>query len=160
MVSIRKMNTFEVLLVSESISTYQTKTNMLGTVHVFLIHEASSNICINVQSIFRIVRFFMPVIILISMSVLLWTRQKNDQRNSGGTLRQKFNLIDIWHLIFDILHFTFNQWTNAPMFQCSNVPMDQWTNGSMDPWTNGPMDKKLFRPYEKKNTLEHWNIGT
>ena len=65
------MNTFEVLLVSESISTYQTKTNMLGTVHVFLIHEASSNICINVQSIFRIVRFFMPVIILISMSVLL-----------------------------------------------------------------------------------------
>ena len=28
------------------------------------------------------------------------------------------------------------------------------------PWTNGPMDKKLLRPYEKKNTLEHWNIGT
>ena len=27
---------------------------------------------------------------------------KNDRRNSGGTLRQKFNLIDILHLIFDI----------------------------------------------------------
>ena len=29
----------------------------------------------------------------------------------------------------------------------------------MDQWTNGPMDKKLLRPFEKKNTLEHWIIG-
>ena len=34
------------------------------------------------------------------------TKSKNDRRNSGGTLRQKFNLIDIW----------------------TNGPMDQWTN--------------------------------
>ena len=27
---------------------------------------------------------------------------KNERRNSGGTLRQKFNFIGIWHLIFDI----------------------------------------------------------
>ena len=27
---------------------------------------------------------------------------KNDRRNSGDTLRQKINLIDIRHLIFDI----------------------------------------------------------
>ena len=33
---------------------------------------------------------------------------KNDRRNSGGTLRQKFNHIDFRHL-------TFNQWTNGPM---------------------------------------------
>ena len=30
------------------------------------------------------------------------TSTKNDRRNSGGTLRQKFNLIDIWHLTFDL----------------------------------------------------------
>ena len=42
---------------------------------------------------------------------------KNDRKNSGGTLRQKFNLIDIWHLIFDIWHMTFDIWysTNGPM---------------------------------------------
>ena len=34
---------------------------------------------------------------------------KNDWRNSGGTLRQKLNLIEIWHLIFDIWHL--NIWT-------------------------------------------------
>ena len=47
---------------------------------------------------------------------------KNDRRNSGGTLRQKFNLIDIWHLIFDIFyiwHMTFDI-----------QPMDRWL---MDP---------------------------
>ena len=27
---------------------------------------------------------------------------KNDQRNSRGTLQQKFNLNEIWHLTFDI----------------------------------------------------------
>ena len=43
-------------------------------------------------------------------------RTKNDRRNSGGTLRQKFNLNDIW-----------------------TGPMDQWTNGIMDQWTNGLM---------------------
>ena len=50
---------------------------------------------------------------------------KNDRRNSGGTLRQKFNHIDL-------RHFTFNQWTNGTM--------DHWTNGPMDQWNNGPMD--------------------
>ena len=30
---------------------------------------------------------------------------------------------------------------------------------SMDHWTDGPMKKKLLRPYGKKNTLEHWQIG-
>ena len=30
--------------------------------------------------------------------------QPAKQWNSGGTLRQKFNLIDIWHLTFDIWH--------------------------------------------------------
>ena len=28
--------------------------------------------------------------------------KKNDRMSSGGTLRQKFNLIDILHLTFDI----------------------------------------------------------
>ena len=28
--------------------------------------------------------------------------RKNDRRSSGGTLRQKLNLIDLWHLTFDI----------------------------------------------------------
>ena len=40
---------------------------------------------------------------------------KNDQRNSGGTLRHRFNLIDIWYLIFDIWHLSFDIgpiWTN------------------------------------------------
>ena len=27
---------------------------------------------------------------------------KNDRRSSGGTLLQKFNLIDIWHITFEI----------------------------------------------------------
>ena len=27
---------------------------------------------------------------------------KNYRKSSGGTLRQKFNLIDLWHLTFDI----------------------------------------------------------
>ena len=40
--------------------------------------------------------------------------QPAKQWNSGGTLRQKFNLIDIWHLTFDIWHLTYehlNIWT-------------------------------------------------
>ena len=37
-------------------------------------------------------------------------------------------------LTFDICYLTFNQ------------------------LTNGPVDKKFLRPYEKKNTLEHWNF--
>ena len=97
-------------------------------------------------------------------------KQTNGRRNSGGTLRQKFNPIDILHLTNDILHFTLNQWTNGPMSQCPNGPLDQWTKRPMDQWTNGPMDqgtegsmdqwtktKKLLQPYEKKNTLQHWN---
>ena len=39
----------------------------------------------------------------------------------------------------------------------ANGPMDQWTNGPIDQWTNR---QKLWRPYEKKNTLKHWNIVT
>ena len=35
-----------------------------------------------------------------------------------------------------------------------------WHFATLDQWTNGPMDKKLLRPYEKKNTLEHWIIVT
>ena len=56
--------------------------------------------------------------------------KKNDRRNSGGTLRQKFNLIDIW--------------TNGPMDRWTNGPMDPWINSPIvvrDQWTNGPMDK-------------------
>ena len=55
--------------------------------------------------------------------------EKNDRRNSGGALRQKFNLFDIWHLIFEIWHLTFDI-----------QPMDQWTNSQMDQRTKGPMD--------------------
>ena len=61
---------------------------------------------------------------------------KNDRRNSGGTLRQKFNLY--CHLIFDIQ--SMDQWTNSPMDQWTNGPINQWTNGPMDQWTNGPAD--------------------
>ena len=53
-----------------------------------------------------------------------------------------------------------DQLTNGPMGQYTDRPMDHWTNGPMNQWTNGPMDNKLLRPYEKKNTLEHWIIGT
>ena len=70
---------------------------------------------------------------------------KNDRRSSGGTLRQKFNFIDLWHLTFyiwfltfyiwhftyDIWHLTFNQWTKKRRDQWTNVPMDQRTNGPM-----------------------------
>ena len=75
----------------------------------------------------------------------------NDRRSSGGTLRQNFNPIDIWHLAFDswylifvIWHLTFaiqpmDQWTNGPMDHWTNGPMDQWTNCPMDQWSNGPM---------------------
>ena len=47
--------------------------------------------------------------------VYTYTNIKNDRRNSGGTLRQRVNLID--YLTFDI------------------QPMDQWTNGEMDQWS-------------------------
>ena len=57
------------------------------------------------------------------------TSANNDQRSSGGTLRQKLDLINIWHFKFDI------------------QPMDQWTNGQN--WQRG-WSKKLLRPYEKK----------
>ena len=45
--------------------------------------------------------------------------KKNDPRNSGGMLRQKFNFIDIWNLTFDI------------------QPMDQWTNALLVKRVNG-----------------------
>ena len=60
---------------------------------------------------------------------------KNDRRNSGGTLRQKFNLIDIW----------------------TNGSMDQWTNGPIvvwDQWTMAPevldetLNKSGFEPFK------------
>ena len=47
-----------------------------------------------------------------------WTEKekkwKNDRMNSGGTLRQKFNLIDIWHYTINI----------QPMDQLTNWPLD------------------------------------
>ena len=60
---------------------------------------------------------------------------KNDRRNSGGTVRQKFNINGT--LTFDIQ--LMDQWTNGPMDQRINGLMDQWTNGPMDQWTNEPM---------------------
>ena len=60
----------------------------------------------------------------VNQTTACWTLFKNDRRNSGGMLRQKFNLIDFWHL-------TFNQWTNGQM--------EQWTNGPMDQWSNFPI---------------------
>ena len=64
--------------------------------------------------------------------------RKNDRRSSGGTLRQKFNFIDLWHLTFYILHMTFDigHSTNGPINDGTNGPMDQCTNGPMDQWTN------------------------
>ena len=55
---------------------------------------------------------------------------KNDLRNSGGTLRQKFN-----HLTFDVQPM--DQWSNGSMVKWTNVPMDQWSNGPIDQWTQG-----------------------
>ena len=52
-------------------------------------------------------------------------KTKNDRRNSGGTLRQKLNLIDLWHLIFDTLHLTYDILHLTFYIQ----PMDQWING-------------------------------
>ena len=85
---------------------------------------------------------------------------KNDQRNSWGTLRQKFNPIDIWHLIFDIWHFIFDIWYLTfdiwhltfyiePMDQWTHWPMDQWTNGSLGQWTNGPMGQWTTGPMDQ-----------
>ena len=58
---------------------------------------------------------------------------KNDRRNSGGALRQKFNHIDFRHL-------TFNQWSNGPRDQWTNGPIDQWTNEPMVQWNIGPIN--------------------
>ena len=96
-----------------TIDLYGSLTNshsLFYSLSLFLMIVASINIKKNVQSISLLVWFVMPIIILISMSVLLWTRQKNDRRNSGGTLRQKFNFIDIWFFTFYIWHST-----NGPM---------------------------------------------
>ena len=96
---------------------------------------------------------------------------KNDRRSSGGTLRQKFNHIDIWlltfdswlltfdtshvtcdiwHMTYDMWHLTFNQWTKGPMDQWSTGPIDQSTNGQK--WQRYWL-KKLLWPYEKKKHL-------
>ena len=57
---------------------------------------------------------------------IIYVLNKKDRRNSGGTLRQKFNLIRIRHLIFDIWTFerltvwTFehlNIWTFVILFK-------------------------------------------
>ena len=71
-------------------------------------------------------------------------KKKNDRRNSGGTPRQKFNLIEIWHFIFYILH----------------RPRDPWTNGPIDQWTN--RQETLATLWKEKHigTLDYWNIGT
>ena len=66
---------------------------------------------------------------IVSEIWLVWLhlkvhKHKNDRRSSGSTLRQNFNLIDIWHLTFDCWHLTFNQWTNGPMDQWTNLPID------------------------------------
>ena len=59
----------------------------------------------------------------ISTDILLnSSRDKNDLRNSGGTLRQKFKFNDIWNLIFDIWHYTFDQWTIGTLEH-----WNQWT---------------------------------
>ena len=56
------------------------------------------------------------------MLPLYWQKtKKNDRRNSGGTLQQKINLIDFWHL-------TFNEWTNGPMDQWSN---EHWSGHTL-----------------------------
>ena len=84
-----------------------------------------------------------------------------------------FNLIDIWHLTFDIdiwfltfdiWHMTYDIWhsTNVPKDRWTNGPMDQWanwlwTNGpifSMDQWTNGQMDQWT----SACNCISHWNL--
>ena len=89
--------------------------------------------------------------------VYTYTNIKNDRRNSGGTLRQRVNLID--YLTFDIQPMyqwnngKMDQWTNGlmdqwpnrlldygPKYQWNNEQKDQWTNGTMDPWTHRPMD--------------------
>ena len=97
----------------------------LGSLRLLTLHQSAS-------------ARFLSEILQISWETVE-SKERNDRRNSGGTLRQKFYLIDIWHLLFNI------------------QPIDQWTKG---PWTNGVVDKKFLRPYGKKNTLEHWNIWT
>ena len=93
--------------------------------------------------------------------------RKNDWRSSGGSLRQKFNLVDIWHLTHDngpMDQWTdglMDQWTNGPMDQWTNGPMDQWTNEPMDQWTNGPMDQWTNGPVEQwtSGPMDQWTNG-
>ena len=64
---------------------------------------------------------------------------------SGGTLRQKFILIDIWHLniwIFEYLTI----WIYGHLNIWTSEHLKIWTS---EHWNIGTID-----------TLEHWNIGT
>ena len=94
---------------------------------------------------------------------------RNDRRSSGDTLRQKFNLIYLWHLTFDIefltfviwhmaydtWHLTFNQWINGKRDKWTNGQMDKWTNGPMDRLTNWPMDQLTNGHSCKKRKNQH-----
>ena len=82
---------------------------------------------------------------LLQMRVWFESFEKNNRRSSGGTLWQKFDFIDLWHLTFyiwfltfDIFHFTYDFW---------HLTFNQWTNKRRDQWTNGPMDQWV---------LGHW----
>ena len=67
---------------------------------------------------------------LPQVHALLWEK-KSDLRDSGCTIRQKFNLIEIWYLTFEHLSI----WT----FEHLKI----WTFEHLNIWT-----------------FEHWNIGT
>ena len=74
-------------------------------------------------------------LLLPASEIQMQMKQKNYWRNSGGTLRQKFILIDFWH--------------------STNGPMDQWTNGPVVQWTNGPMDQ-----CKKVNEGKMWALSS
>ena len=62
--------------------------------------------------------------------------EKNDQRNYAGTLQQKFNIIDIWYLTFEI-----------------------WTFENLNILTFEHFDIGTFEHFDI-GTLEHWHIRT
>ena len=69
---------------------------------------------------------------------------KNDRKNSGGTLRQKLNFGPM------------DQWTNGPMDQWTNWMIDHWINGPMIPWTNSP---KVVRDQWTNGPIDQWTNG-
>ena len=79
-----------------------------------------------------------------------WRRLKNDRRNSGGTHRQKFNLIDIWYLTFEI-------WTFEHLII--------WTFERLNIWTfehNRTFEDLNIWTFEHLSIwiIEHLNVGT